>query len=122
MKTNLDKFLEGAEPLLRHAPKVLTGIRILFWFIVIVFIGDKIIDFISAHVWSIWFLDAVFLFLWIFFLYKDNPKYEPHPIIATSMLLIGIVLLLTMKTFLWNIFVFGGIIIIALMYAKIKKM
>jgi len=124
MKKQIDSFLEWAEPLLRHTPKLLTGIRVLFWLIIIVFIGDKIIDLISAHVWSIWFLDAILLFLWILFLYKDNPKEanETHPIIATSMFLLGILLLIVTTHFLWNIFVLTSITIIALMYAKIKKM
>jgi uncharacterized membrane protein len=121
MKTKLDKFLEWAEPILTLLYKLITGIKILLGIGLFLWIGNMILNVIYAHVWIIWILDGVFLILLIVFLHRNIHKNSEDSVISVLLLLIGLLLLSSLTTLLWNIFICIGIVLIGVLYAKIRK-
>ena len=121
MKTKIDSFLEWVEPILKVFPKIIRGIKLLLGIVVLLWIGDKILDVIYAHVWGMWVLDALFLILLIVFLHRNIHKNSEDSVISVLLLLIGLLIIFSLATLLWNVFVCIGICGIAAVYTKIRK-
>lgn len=121
MKTKLDSFLEWAEPRLKHVHKIIDVIKILIGIVLFLWIGNVILDVIYAHVWLIWILDGIFLILLIAVLYRNTHEQSNDQVISILLLFIGLAMLFSLPTLIWNLIVCIGIVIIGLIYAKIRK-
>lgn len=121
MKTKLDSFLEWVEPILKFLYKIITGIKVLLGIALFLWIGNLILDAIYAHVWVIWVLDGVFLILLIAFLYRNTHKNSEDSVISVLLLLIGLIILFSLPTLIWNFFICIGIGIIGIIYGNIRK-
>ena len=121
MKKQIDSFLEWAEPIPKFLYKIMAGIKILLGIALLLWIGNMILDAIYAHVWVIWVLDVIFLILLIAFLYRNTHKNSEDSVISVLLLLIGLIILFSLPTLIWNFFICIGIVLIGSIYGNIRK-